>query len=209
MSDRSMFPNAEKPKGDSVENMVPPKEQLIQMTPEQLKELREQIVKETTEKMMESDYVDRMRASLERDSALRKVDNQGQFADPALKVIRSGSLAPIDHQEAVVAPHKTDSSKKYRVVNKANEELYQLRRYQGYEPVRDEDGNEVRYMDGVLAAMPKARYEETIEAQTNARKMLKKQAAKAQTEKFIEMGRRSGLEVTGSGIQVDVGREKE
>lgn len=190
-----------------IESIVPPREDLITMTPEQLAELKQQIIAEATKAITEGDYFERMRVSLERDSALREVENKGQFADPALKVIRSGSLTPIDHQEATVAPFKTDPSKMYRVINKANEELLQLRRFQGYEPVKDADGNEVRYMDGVLAEMPKRKYEETIGAQVQARKLLKRQGSKNAANDFIEMGRRSGLKVEGDGVKVDVSRD--
>lgn len=194
-------------KSNSVENLVPEKEELVQMTKEQLEDLKRVIIEETSAKMMmDPDFRDKLRLQLERDSAIKKVNAKGQFADPALKVIQSGSLTPVDHQEAVAKPYKTDPSKTYRFINKDNEALYQLRRYQGYTPIKDESGNEVRYMDGVLADMPKAQYDETVGAQREARKMLKKQAAKNAHENFIEMGERMGLKTEGS-IKIDVAKD--
>jgi hypothetical protein len=194
-------------KENTVEKLVPPKEELVSMTDEQLEALKKTIVEETAAKlMMDPDYRDKLRLQLERDSAIRRVEHRDQFADPALKVMQSGSLGPIDHQEAVAKPYKTDPSKTYRFINKDNEALYQLRRYQGYEPIKDDSGNEVRYMDGVLAQMPKAQYDETIGAQTKARKMLKKQAAADAKENFKEMGRRLGIETEGH-VSVDVQKE--
>jgi len=193
---------------NTVETLVPPKEELLTMTKEQLDGLKEVIISETAAKMMmDPDFRDKLRLQLERDSAIRIVENQGQFADPALRVVKSGSLGPVDHQEAVAAPHKTDPSMTYRFINKDNEALYQLRRYQGYEPIRDEKGNEVRYMDGVLAKMPKRKYDDTIGAEREARKMLKKQGAKNTADNFIEMGRRQGVKVESS-VKVDVTREE-
>lgn len=193
--------------GNTVEGMVPPKDKLITMTEEQLESLKALIVEETAAKMtMDPDFRSKLRLQLERDSAIKVVDARGQLQDPALRVIQSGSLGPIDHQEAVAAPHKTDPSMTYRFINKDNEALYQLRRYQGYEPVRDAKGNEVRYMDGQLAKMPKAQYEDTIGAQTRARKMLKRQASKDSADNFIEMGRRMGLKTEG-GVKVDITKE--
>ena len=191
---------------NTVEKLVPPKEELLTMTMEQLKELKEIIIEETSAKLlMDPDYREKLRLQLERDSAIRKVEARGDFADPAVKMIRSGSLTPIDHQEAVARPYKTDPSKTYRFINKDNATLYQLRRYQGYQPIKDAEGNEVRYMDGVLAEMPKAQYEATIGAQTQARKMLKKQAAKDAHDNFLEMGARMGLKTEGN-VQIDIAK---
>lgn len=191
----------------SVEEKVPPKEKLITMTEEQLADLRKSILEETSEILKEmSDERDRLRAQLERDSALKQVENKGQFADPSLRVIRNGTLSPVDHQSAVAAPYINDPSMKYRFINRTNEALYALRRHQGYEPILDEDGNEVRYMDGLLTKMPMRKYEETILAERNARKLLKKQAAKNASENFVEIARREGVEVTGDGLKVDVTR---
>lgn len=189
----------------NVEELVPDKEDMLMMSVEQLNEIKQQIAAETAKMLAESpDMIEKLRLTLERDSAIKKVDARGQFADPALKIIQSGSLAPLDHQEAVAKPHKTDPSKVYRFINKTNEALHELRRHQGYEPVKDEDGNEVRYMDGVLAAMPKERYDQEIRAQTEARKLLKKTSARKAAEEFKEMANRQGSGSIGHGVKVDV-----
>lgn len=190
----------------TVQAMVPPKEELITMTREQLEELKRSIIEETARRMEDAPYMERIKLALERQEATREVDVQGQFADPALRVITGGSLAPLDHQEALARPYKTDPSMVYRFINKTDDNLHRLRRAQGYEPIRDANGNEVRYMDGVLAQMPREQYDETIGAQTKARKILKKQASKKHSEEFIEMGRREGLKMLGDGVKVDITR---
>lgn len=192
----------------SVEELVPPKEELLTMTRAQLDEIKQQIVAETARKLSEDpDMVEKLRLTLERDSAIKVVENKGQFADPALKVIQSGSLAPLDHQEAVAKPHKTDPSKVYRFINKADENLYSLRRHQGYEPIKDETGNEVRYMDGVLATMPKERYDREIRALTEAKKILKRTSARKAADDFKELAAREGSGSVGHGVRVDIEKE--
>lgn len=194
----------EEPKNPSVIDIVPEKEELITMSASALTELKDKIVAETTQMIMESeDFREKLRLNLEQASALKTVENQGQFADPGVRMVQSGSLGPIDHQEAVVGPYKTDKLMKYRVINNHDDTLNALRRYQGWHPVLDVDGHEVRFMDGTLAKMPKEQYDETIGARITANKLLRgqKQADRART--FAEEGAEDGLQTFGGGLKLD------
>lgn len=191
---------------ETITGMVPPNEELITFTADEIEKLKASIVEETTTKIMESpDFRERLRLQLEQSSAMRSIDIRDRVADPALIVMQSGPLGPIDHQEAAVAPFKTDKSMKYRVINHRDETLNAVRRYQGWEPVRDKDGHEVRFMDGTLASMKIAKYDETIGAQTRAKKMLRRQSAELETERFKETAQSKGFETFGEGLKIDVG----
>lgn len=191
---------------DSVESLVPEKDALITMSPDQLQTLVAKVQAETAALMADSpDFINKVRLQLEQNSALRTIENQGQFADPGVKVMQSGPLGPIDHQEAVIRPHMTDPSMKYRVINHRDETLYAIRRYQGYEPVRDAEGHEVRFMDGQLAQMPKDHYNETIGARVVANKALRRGAGLAESERFKDEARSKGFKTFGEGLKIDVG----
>ncbi len=196
--------SSEEPDNPSVIDKVPDKEELITMSASALTELKDKIVAETTQAIMESeDFRERLRLQLEQASALRTVDKQGQFSDPGVKMVQSGSLGPIDHQEAVVGPYKTDKLMKYRVINNHDDTLNALRRYQGWKPVLDVDGHEVRYMDGTLAEMPKIKYDETVGAHIQANKLLRSQTQTGRAEKFAEEGAKDGLQTFGDGLKLD------
>lgn len=196
--------STENPENPSIIDGVPDKEELVTMSASALIELKDKIVAETTMMIMESeDFREKLRLQLEQASALRTVDKQGQFSDPGVKMVQSGSLSPIDHQEAVVGPHKTDKSMKYRVINNHDDTLNSLRRYQGWIPVLDVDGHEVRFMDGTLAKMPKEKYDETIGARVTANKLLRGQAQATRAKEFAEQGAKDGLSTFGDGLKLD------
>lgn len=192
---------SEKP---SVEDIVPDKEELITMSAAELGKLKDNIMAETAKMLMgDVDFRDKLRISLERDSAIRTVNAKGQFADPGLKVNQSRPLGPIDHQEAVIAPFKTDESMKYRMINNRDETLRAIRHYQGWIPVRDLEGNEVRYMDGILAKMPKEKHAETIGAVVEENKRLRGHGRDTTKERFEEAAAKEGFETFGDGLKLD------
>lgn len=189
----------------SIEDSVPDKEQLVTMTVEELTALKDRIMAETATALAgDVKFMDKLRLQLERDSAIRTVDNQGQFADPALKIIQEGPLGPMDHQEAAIAPFKTDKSMNYRVINHRDETLNALRRYQGWNPVRDADGNVVRFMDGTLAEMKTAKYDDTIGARVRANRILRGSLGSNEVENFKEKAAQEGLSTFGAGLKVDI-----
>ena len=188
----------------AVQELVPEKEQLITMTPDELEELKKRIIEETARQIMESpDHIERLRISMEKASALRDVENRKEYADPALVIMQSGPLGPIDHQEAVAAPFKTDPSMAYRFINHMDDTIRAVRAAQGWEPVLDEKGNVVRHMDGTLAKMPKRKKKDTLDARVEANKRLRKQSVHLEAQRFKEAAARQGVQTTGNGLQFD------
>ena len=191
---------------ESVESLVPDKEELITMSANQLEALVGKVQAETAALMADSpDFIAKIRLQLEKNSALNTIANKGQFADPRVEVRQLGPLGPIDHQEAVIHPHMTDPSMKYRVINHRDETLYAIRRYQGYTPVRDAEGHEVRFMDGMLAQMPKDHYNETIGARVAANRALRHSRGHAESERFKESAASQGFKTFGEGLKIDIG----
>lgn len=184
---------------------VPPKEELVSMTKDEMDILVKNIEEKYAKKFEEAmDSVERLRTSLEKDSELQYVKNRGQFADSDIEIRQLGPLGPVDHQMGVIKSSGVEDKlkgKQARFVNN-NPELRALRRHQGYEPVLDKDGNEVRYMDGTLMAMPEERYKETIVKPRTQRKALHKRSLRT---RFDETARKAGIETFGDGIQYDRG----
>jgi len=198
-------PSIVEPPTASVEELVPDKDELITMSVEQLTMLKDRIMAETAQALAgDVDFMAKLRLQLERESALRTVENQGQFQDPALKIIQEGPLGPVDHQEAAIAPYKTDKSMNYRVINHRDETLRALRDYQGWKAVRDADGNVVRFMDGTLAEMKKTRFDETIGARVRANRILRGSLGENEAENFKEKAAQEGLKTFGDGLKVDI-----
>lgn len=68
------------------------------------------------------------------------------------------------------------------------------RRFEGYSPVKDASGQEVHVGDAVLMAMPRRKYEETIQKPLKARKQYRKEAISGQ---FHAAGKQLGVETFG------------
>ena len=173
------------------------REDLVQMTHEQLAQLKADIVSEFDQRIRDAE--DRFKAleeTYKKQEALAFVDRRGEPTGvEGVEIMQRGPLGPIDHQGRIVKEYADKlKGKKARFVTTSDPELRALRRSQGYEPVRDEDGNEVRYMDGVLMAMPERKYEETIKAPKIARK---KRHAAGIENKFKETAEALGVESHG------------
>lgn len=184
---------------------VPPKEEMVTMSKEELKQLLGEVKKDFAEQIKNTeDRMERMKLSYERDDAVHQIKNKGEFADPNLKIQQLGPLGPIDHQQRAIKAAGVEDKlkgKAARFVN-TNAELSSLRRSQGYEPVLDKKGNEVRYMDGVLMAMPQDRYDEEIVKPTKIRRDIHKAAI---GQDFKETAAKHNVDVFGDGIQYDGG----
>ena len=181
------------------------KEELVTMSKDELKQLMTDTMEEYKKEIESAkDEIERLKKTYERDEDIRYLKNRGQFADENLEVRQLGPLGPIDHQQVAIdnaGVRDKLKGKKARFVS-TNSELNSLRRAQGYEPVLDKDGNEVRYMDGVLMAMPEKRWEEEIAKPTKVRRDIHRRAIR---ENFEETGRKHGVETYGEGIQFDEG----
>lgn len=184
---------------------VPEKDKLVTMTKEELEDLVNDITKEFREELEKtSNRTEALQIALEKDSAIAKVNAKGQYADRDLSITQLGPLGPIDHQKAAIVNAGVDDQlkdKAYRFVS-TNPELRALRRSQGYEPILDSRGNEVRYMDGTLMAMSKAKHQELVRKPVETRKAIHRAAIK---QEFENKAIRAGVVPTGEGIVLDKG----
>jgi hypothetical protein len=200
---------AEEINGGAVEtekvSKVPPKEEMVTMSKSELKDLMGEIKSDFAEQIKNAeDRYEKLKLTYERDDAIHQVKNKGEFADTSVKIRQLGPLGPIDHQQRAIQTAGVDDKlkgKAARFVN-TNAELTSLRRSQGYEPVLDKKGNEVRYMDGVLMAMPQDRYDKEIIEPTRIRKEIHKAAI---GQDFKETAAKNRVETFGDGIQYDGG----
>jgi hypothetical protein len=97
---------------------------------------------------------------------------------------------------------KNNPDKHYRFIN-THQTVYALRRAQGYEPVKDANKEEVRYMDCVLASMPKNRFQEEI---VKPRESLSRHHHGDTLSSFKEAGAELGVKTFGE-IKYDKPKE--
>lgn len=163
----------------------------IQLTPDQLNKALKAIVEDYTTKMATAENkIEELKLTLEMHGAK---DELGKPTKSKVEIVavRHG---PMDHQQALVDLHQAKLvGKSARFVNN-RPDIRSLRRSQGYEPILDKDGNEVRYIDGVLMAMPEKRFEKEIR---EPKKRLKEFRRKAIARKFHERGKQMGVETYG------------
>lgn len=143
-----------------------------------------------------TDRVDKLALIIEMQE---KKANVGAPKKPGIRVSKRSHNVP-DHQSILVEANKDKLKGKVgRFVN-TRSNMRSLRRYQGYEPIIGGDGEEVRYMDGVLMAMPEKRHEEEIQKPREERKRFRAESIGA---KFKEDAAKAGVEVIGDGITYD------
>lgn len=161
---------------------------------EKLKEIEDRYEKKFAEL---EDRFDKLKAHYEKRDEIAKLD---QTSTPNVKVFQNRPLGPVDHQSNLVKKHADKlKGKAFRFVN-THESVMSLRAAQGYEKVKDEKSNEVRYMDGVLMAMPERQYEETVKSVTTDRRARHQGAI---LNSFHEQGKEFGIQTYGRGIDYD------
>ncbi len=157
----------------------------------------ERIIADLKSKLKDSEtYNDKLKISLELQDA-----KQAKNRIPDLPIISTGpSFNPMNILDKTAEPYlKTGSDQQFRYIS-TNPNLYALRRSQGYEPVKDAKGDEVRHMDAVLAKMPKARFEkEVVEPRKNIREMKKA----AIDQRFHDVGAELGVTTFEGKIKYD------
>lgn len=176
---------------------LPEKDELIQMSKSDLDTLIEGVVQKHNSEISEmKSHVERLEGELKKREQVSYLQRRGQesLRSKGVEVHQSRPLNPIDHQSQLVKENADKLKGKQPRFVTNNESLRSLRRAQGYEPVRDEDGNEVRYMDGVLMGIPERRYKEEIESDREYRKSLRRQQLKSNLE---QRGAESGVETFG------------
>lgn len=109
-----------------------------------------------------TDEVARLKATLEMQEAKSKLQKPDERPKDAPRVQVIGNFNPIDQHGKLAKPYMdANPDKHYRFIRSKPDEV-SLRRSQGFEPVMDKKGAEVRHYDTILASMPKTQFEETI-----------------------------------------------
>lgn len=117
--------------------------------------------------------------------------------DPRRPRVVAASPYKTSHDRLVELHADKVRGKRVRFVN-MNEQIRNLRRFQGYEPVLD-GSEEIKDMDTVMMAMPEARHQAEI---AGPREETKRQKQEAIQENYADSIRELGGEPLG-GIDVD------
>lgn len=187
---------------------VPEQDELVTMSKDQLKETMREVMSEYDKRIEDAESrMEKLQLEYEKKEKQSYMNRRGkESTSRRIQVNQTGPLNPIDHQGRLVEKHKDKlKGKAHRFVTTSNEELLSLRRSQGWEPVHDEDGNEVRFMDGVLMAMPEGRYEKDVQQPKEERKALHRSSIE---ENFKSQGESQDVQTEGN-IQFDVETESE
>ncbi len=121
-------------------------------------------------------YMNRILDTLEKQEQRleEKREKVGIKPTPGLEYI--GPMSPKNIYAEYAKPYVTaDKSKQYRYCLDHRDALIQRRMY-GWEPVKDEKGNDVRFGDQVLTSMSRTKYQETIAIPRQKRIEHKRQA---------------------------------
>jgi len=164
---------------------------VIQLTPKELNKALKAIVEDYTAKMATAENkIEELKLTLEMHGAK---DELGKPEKSKVELV-AVTHGPMDHQAALVELHQEKLKGKVpRFVNN-RPDIRSLRRAQGYDPILDKDGIEVRYIDGVLMAMPEKRHEKEIR---EPKKRLREFRRKAIARKFHERGKALGVDTYG------------
>lgn len=202
MSDSSKFQSQVKNvenKLSGVSVSVPNEDKLKGMSDAEIEALKDSIRAEFAPQLKDAaDQIDRLKKSLEMQETLQKIDRRGEENETAhvIKISQRGPLGPVDQHGRLAEQFKEQlKGKKARFVTTADETLNSIRRGEGYKPVLDEEGNEVRYIDGTLMAMPEREYEEKVAKPKRERAAIHRSQIK---DRFENVGKAEGVETSVS-----------
>lgn len=137
----------------------------IMMSKADLKELVSDINKEYKDKLdSAATEIERLKLTLERQEKLNDLTATKRDPNaPKIEVRHNpANFNPIDQHARLAKPYiQANKDKYYRYINSRSDQA-SSRRAQGFEPVKDAKGNEVRYHDSLLAEMPRRQFEEEI-----------------------------------------------
>lgn len=155
----------------------------------------EQVIAELREQLKNAETSnERLKVSLELQEAKYKADRIDKGTNEPSGIEYGPSFNPVNMLDKVAEPFtKEDRNSKYRFIS-THPTLYALRRSQGYEPVLDSKGAEVRQADTVLAKMPKTRFEAEVVAPRKETAALRKDAIE---QRFHEQGKDLGVKTFG------------
>lgn len=145
---------------------------------------------------------ERLQLSLDLQEKTLDAKNPDRLIPREGKIEVGMSFNPDNIMDQVAAPYKkADPGSQFRYIS-THPTVYPLRRGQGYTPVKDSEGNEVKLTDAVLAKMPRRQYEQEILGPRNAKKGNRLQEL---AEHFHEEGSQyPGIKTTGT-IKYDDG----
>jgi hypothetical protein len=145
---------------------------------------------------------ERLRISLELQEKKLHLEKPETAGVGASKIEYGISYNPDNVLDRVAEPFKKeDPGSEFRFISN-HPTVRPLRRGQGYEPVKDKDGNEVQCIDVTLAKMPRSRYEQEILAPRKAKKA--GGTLKEIAERFHQAGAEAGVKTSGT-IKYDSG----
>jgi hypothetical protein len=151
----------------------------------------EQVIADLRDQLKNAETVnDRLRISLELQEA------KTAPTDPMKPsgIVYGPSFNPPNILEKVAVPYtKAEPDQHFRYIS-THPSVYALRRGQGYEPVLDAKGAEVRQGDVVLAKMPKARFNEEVLQPRQDSVNLRKEAIE---QRFHDEGKSLGVKTFG------------
>jgi hypothetical protein len=182
------------------------KDETLSMSKSDLKELLGDINKEYQAKLESAtNEIERLKATLEMQDRQRNAIKKNDRPEGLPKVQVLGSFAPIDHQGMLAKPFiEKNKDRYYRFIN-SRPDAASLRKAQGFEPVLDQKGGEVRYHDSILASMPRRAFEETIVKPVQQLREHKRNAIQHQFESEAE---KAHVEVFGK-VTYDKGESNE
>lgn len=178
-----------------------PSEKLITMTQSELTALIESVASKFIDKQNDMENrIEKLKVMYEKQDAENYLKHRGEFADQSIEIVQLGALSPVDNETALAQKarelHGFGNDTLLRFVNN-HDTIRPLRRSQGWEPVHDEKGNEVRDVDMVLMAMPRQKYDETVGKQKKAKKNFRKKAREITREFHDNNANHKGIKTYG------------
>lgn len=201
--DQEKLKEAIKKGENELKDKLPQQEELVTLSKQELDDLIESVRREASEKIAEAvSQVDKLRVKYEQQEAESYLNRRGSPTNSKIVVHPNRDFGPPDGMDLIAKEHSAKLKNKAARFVTGRPEIRSLRRSQGYEPIKDEDGAEVRYMDSVLMAMPERKYQEEIAKPIAERKAVNRRAV---VERFKGSAENAGVKVDGDGIKYDVG----
>jgi hypothetical protein len=152
-------------------------------------ELRQQLKEAETQN-------DKLKISLE----LQEAEYKSKMTSKPSGIKYGPSFNPASFLDQAAEQYVKDApDQKFRFIG-THPTVYALRRSQGYEPVLNGKGEEVRYMDAVLAKMPMSRFDSEVKKPREEIRTMKKAAI---NQRFHDTGTDLGIPTFQGTIKYD------
>jgi hypothetical protein len=175
---------------EGINTPIPAKDVVMQMTSEQVEALIRKVIAENP---VQGDFKERATITLLVQEQVKKLLNP----EPAPRIFVHTNDPWAQFKEGMASvPEKTSDGQKLRYGNTRPDAMAR-RRSQGYEPVLDESGNQIRVGDMVLLKISKEKHEKVIAEPLRARREARRSIVRNLAESFHETGRRLGVKTSG------------